>query len=114
MPNHWGDGEPLSPEEHGDTPGSQMSGTTELLGDPEILTNDCTAPMGIAFPTAMIVPAPNVPLTRERVREGSGYGGDQGDGHWSAGAETAHGEPPEANVPEALAPGEPRMVARRR
>ena len=37
-----------------------MSGTTELLGDPEILTNDCTAPMGIAFPTAMIVPAPHV------------------------------------------------------
>ena len=37
-----------------------MSGTTELFGDPEILTTDCAAPMGIAFPAAMIVPAPDV------------------------------------------------------
>ena len=70
VPNHWGDGEPLSPEEHGDTPGSQMSGTTEILGDPEILTNDCTAPMGIAFPTAMIVPAPNVALISRMTIDG--------------------------------------------
>ena len=60
VPDYWGGREPLSPEEHGDSPGSEMSDATELLGDPGILTNDRTAPMGIASPTAIIVPSPNI------------------------------------------------------
>ena len=55
--------EPLSPVEHGDSPGLEMSGTTKLLGDPGVVTNNCTAPMDIGFPTVMIVPARNAPST---------------------------------------------------